>query len=405
MGRKKRFRFVCVFLVLLLLFLSGCTAAGQESGSGSGSQQENGSNDNQKKDEEGNKDPDNEETDNNKEPKGEDPDSEKTDSKTVLYGGGAYSDIILDRSLTEGKFAVYFFRTDANYSSYTGSAKGGDSVLLIAPDGTTMLYDCSTVLNDAYIVYALQQLGIEKLDYFVNSHPHLDHLGGFSLLARYIKIGHVYMPIGEEAYNDVTVEGGFPTLFMETIKEYGIPYSALSEGDTFQFSPDISVKVYNPPADLDLENVDENEWSLALKFVYKNASVLLAGDCGNNEAKLGRATESELVAKYGSELQADVSKMNHHGDGDVSGNTKAGSAVWRNAVNSKIYVGMRSSVTSEKTFLSYMTTGAKAFHSALDGTVLVYTTGDGTYEVQVERERNNDYYGHYDTVDGHMTVR
>ena len=319
---------------------------------------------------------------------------------------GEYSNKVLDRSLTEGKFAVYFLGSDVLYSSYSYTQRGGDCVLLIAPDGTTMLYDCGKPISAAYYVYALQQLGIKKIDYFVNSHPHVDHMGGFSLISRYFDIGHVYLPCAVDAYENPETQGGSATVMMNIIKERKIPYSYLTEGDSFQFSSDINVKVYNPPADLDFDNINANEWSLVLKFVYKNSSVLLGGDCGDNEAKLGRATETELVAKYGSELHADVSKCNHHGDGNVNGNTKAGSKGWISAVNSKIYVAQNNQFTDEKNFFMHTATGASVFHNGLDGTVLVYTAGDGTYEVQVEAERNNAaYFGDAGTVDGHKTVK
>lgn len=316
-----------------------------------------------------------------------------------------YTSVVLDRSLVEGKFAVYFLRSAVAHSSYTGRSDGGDSALFISPDGKTLLYDCNTIMNSSYIAYALQELGIKRIDYFVNSHPHIDHLGGFRTIARYFEIGQVYLPSNEAQYDDILEEGGYTKAFLDTIKENNIPYTFLKAGDTFQFGNDVRVNVYNPPEDLDFDNVDENEWSLLLKFVYKDSSVLIGGDIGNNGTKLGRNTESELLAKYGSELQADVAKMNHHGESKA---TKSGSREWRETVNPKIWVGMRTVFQDDEQFLRYGINGEKTFHSALDGTVLVYTSGNRTYEVQVERERIEDVaavYGTNELVNGHVTVK
>lgn len=333
-------------------------------------------------------------------------DAGKESVENTVYMRAQYADKVLDRSKVEGKFAVYFMGSDVHYTSYSYTQKGGDSVFLIAPDGTTMLYDCHKPISTAYVVYALQQLGVEKIDYYVNSHPHVDHMGGFSLIARYFEIGHMYVPGAKEAYENPETEGGSVATMMKEIKELGIPYSYLVEGDSFKFSSDIDVKVYNPPADMDFKNIDANEWSLLLKFVYKDSSVLLGGDLGNNEPKLGRASESELVAKYGSELQADVSKCNHHGDGNVNGNTMAGSKEWIAAVNSKIYVASNSQFTDEKNYFTHTASGAEVYHTGLDGTVLVYTSGDGIYDVQLEMERNNsEYFGSTGAEDGHVTVK
>lgn len=327
------------------------------------------------------------------------------DEKDTVYMRAQYSDKVLDRSTVEGKFAVYFLGSDAHYTSYSYSQKGGDSVLLIAPDGTTMLYDCHKPISTAYVVYALQQLGIEKIDYYVNSHPHVDHMGGFTLVSRYFDIGHIYFPGAKDAYENPESQGGSVAAMMQEIKEFDIPYSYLVEGDSFKFSSEIDVQVYNPPADMDFDSIDGNEWSLLLKFVYKDSSVLLGGDLGNNGPKLGRASESELVEKYGSELQADVSKCNHHGDGNVNGNTMAGSKEWVKTVNSKIYVASNSQFTDEKNYFTHTASGAEVYHTGLDGTVLVYTSGDGIYDVQLEMERNNpDYFGSTGAKDGHLTV-
>lgn len=387
---------LCILMALILLCLSGCSRDGQSTLTQESSKESLG--ENNTSDKEVNESKDDKTEENNTASAGDEVDT--------FHMRADYSDKVLDRSKVEGKFAVYFLGSDVHYTSYSYSQKGGDSVLLIAPDGTTMLYDCFKPVSAAYTVYALQELGIEKIDYFVNSHPHVDHMGGFPLIARYFEIGHVYLPGAKNAYENPGTEGGACAAMMTEIKEQKIPYSYLVEGDTFQFTSDISVKVYNPPADLDFDNIDGNEWSLVLKFVYKDSSVLLGGDIGNNEAKLGRATETELVAKYGSELQADVSKCNHHGDGNVNGNTKAGSKEWIATVNSKIYVACNSQFTDEKNWLLHTTTGAAVYHTGLDGTVLVYTSGDGTYDVQLEMERNNpEYFGITNAEKGYVKVK
>lgn len=395
MKKSKFVRIISIILILALLLLPGCNKSGNE--------------DLKNKSENGNA--------SREDALGEDTSATgDEDSKNKSEDGNAsregvleeYTSVILDRSLIEGQFAVYFFQSVTNTSSYSGSTQGGDSVLLISPDGKTLLYDCSTIVNSSYIAYALQELGIKKIDYFVNSHPHIDHLGGFQTIVRYFEVGQVYLPSNEAEYDDVVEEGGYTKAFWDTVKKQNIPYAFLKEGDTFQFGTDIDVKVYNPPENLDFDNIDENEWSLLLKFVYKDSSVLLGGDLGNNEVKLGRASESELVAKYGSELQADVAKMNHHGESLVGGLTKAGSRQWREAVAAKIWVGCRARFADEEQYFNYGAKGAKVFHCFMDGTVLVHTSGDGTYEVQVEKERTAEtaeYYGSNDLVNGHVTVK
>lgn len=312
-----------------------------------------------------------------------------------------YSDVMFDASLTEGKLACFFFGSTNAWTTWQSSTHAGDSVLFIAPDGTTMLYDTNTPNNTPYIVYAMKQLGITKIDYFVNSHPHIDHVGGFALVAENFEIGHVYTPAAEDTY--AGKKGNwYNTELGTTVEEKGISHSFLVEGDSFKFGDEVEVKVYNPPADFDYAaGIDSyNECSLVLKLTYGESTYLVGGDIDNNPDNFGRATETYLVNTYGDELQADVSKMNHHGDPVLSSQ----SDLWLETVQSKIYVGQMSSVPDDITFFRHVKTGAEVFHNGVDGTVLVYTSGDGTYDVQVERNRNNNYYGTLETTDGHMRV-
>lgn len=367
MKKKKYLKKFCSLLLVTMFVISGCSAAENENS-------ENGT-------------------------------SKDTEISDVVAESGeegntsGYQKALFDRTKVDGKMACYFIGSSGAYRYYGATSHAGDGVLFIAPDGTTLLYDCNTPNNAPYIVHVLQQLGIEKIDYFVNSHPHIDHMGGFSIIARYFEIGQVYTPPAEKEYNGSTYNPNL-VVIKTKLEEKGIPHSYLIEGDSFKLGNDVNVQVFNPPADFDYDNVDLNECSLLLKFTYGESSYLVGGDLGNYPQKLGRASEDELVAKYGSQLQADVSKINHHADPT----TKSGTEGWLNAVNSKIYVGTMSEVPDDIELFKYILTGAETFHNGLDGTVLVYTDGDGTYDVQVEHERYTDLYGYPDMTEGYMHV-
>lgn len=311
--------------------------------------------------------------------------TENTESTELNY---EYQDVVLDRSITEGKFACYFFRSDYDYVTWYASSHAGDSTLLIAPDGTTMLIDCNTSVNAAHIVDYLQRLGITKIDYFVNSHFHSDHMGGIETILRNIEVGHV---LTNDA--DYYAKQGFALNFMKSVEEAGIPHTVLREGDEFMLG-EAKVRVYGPPADYDFTSTDddvENNSSLVFKITYGDSSFLFCGD-------IFLAMEDILMEKYGEELKADVVKMNHHGY------IYSESKEWVELIDAKITCGMMSSVPSDTVFFRYVLNGAVTMHTALDGTCLVYTDGDGTYDVQVEMERIYDMYGSLEADDGHLRV-
>lgn len=328
-------------------------------------------------------------------------DSELTSEEAFEF---KYTDIILDRKLTEGKLAFYFFRGGDSWNSIRGTMGDGDNFLIIAPDGTTMLIDCNLPNLGAQLVYELQRLGINRIDYFLNTHPHIDHLGGFSVLAKNIEIGHVYTSVIDLTWKQNSLNGKYQKKMYQIMEEKGIPHTILKEGDTFTLGSDVQVKVYNPPAEETHENhdysLDENEFSLLLKFTYKNSSFLVGGDMQNRPPKA--MMEDRVVAKYGSELRADVCKVNHHGSGGEGITVSEG---WLKTVNPKIFVCQKSTISSMEEYMKFWKTGALLLHTALDRTVLIYTDGDGTYDVQVEMDRTSNEYGSIPAENGHIKVK
>jgi len=360
MNRNKYLKIVCLFMMSVVLTLSGCNN-GQEGTSGTQANSQMTS----------------------------ESESQEGSSSSAKYN-------IFDRALVEGKLGVYYLCSGNDLPTWTGtSVQGGDSILFILPDGTTILNDCGHQAEGASIVDKLQKLGIEKLDYLILSHPHGDHIGGFSIINRYIEIGQIYLP-PEEVMARAEATG---VDFMKQIKAQNIPYTYVSEGDVLTFGEGITAKFYNPPIGFGTDtNINLNESSLVWKLTYGKSSYMLTGDIGNNP-DYGYKTEDALVEKYGDELQADVSKVGHHG----SDKTKS-SELWREKVDAKIYVATTPYVRDEVEHFKNVLTGALALTTALDGDILIATSGDGTYEVYVSMDRTTDYYGTTGTVDGHVRV-
>lgn len=309
-----------------------------------------------------------------------------------------YEDAVFDRELIEGKMAVYYLTSGLALTNWNGSVAGGDAILMIFPDGTTALLDCGHQAEGAHVLNRMKQLGIEKLDYFIVSHPHTDHIGGFDIIPHNVEIGHVYMPPIEvmERAENVALD------FMETIEELGIPYTHLFAGDKFEIAEDVVVNVYHPESGFGEDtSINVNESSLLLKFVYKDSSFLFTGDIGNNDVSAGFnfATQDYLFKKYGDELQADVFKVGHHGSADLMT-----SMDFLAAVAPKISVAISTYPRDLVEHNKNIEVGAIALDTGLDGDVLIYTDGDGTYDVGVCKDRNVIEYETIDTKDGFMHI-
>src|SRR5436853_7152241 len=67
----------------------------------------------------------------------------------------------------------------------------GDSILIISPNGKSVLIDAGDAGKGKVILEALKRYKIEKLDYFIATHPHPDHIGGADEVMNAIKVGTV----------------------------------------------------------------------------------------------------------------------------------------------------------------------------------------------------------------------
>lgn len=308
-----------------------------------------------------------------------------------------YEEKVFDRSAVEGKMAVYYMTSGLAISNWFNQTAGGDMMIIIFPDGKTALIDCGHQGEGAHVVNRLEQLGIEKLDYFIVSHPHTDHIGGYSIVLRHVEVGHVYMPPIEVMERADYVGQNF----IRDIEELGIPYTHLVSGDQVDIAKDVVMKVYNPEPGFGADtSINLNESSLLLKFVYKDSSFLMNGDISNNTTKdNGYPTEIKLVEKWGDELQADVSKIGHHGNADAMSTME-----WRDAVKAKIYVTISTFPRDYGEHAKNLATGAQSLNTALDGDLVIYTSGDGTYDIQVSLDRASLEYELLETVDGFMHI-
>src|SRR5438445_7376943 len=67
----------------------------------------------------------------------------------------------------------------------------GDSILIVSPSGKSVLIDAGDAGKGKVVLDALKRYKIEKLDYFIATHPHPDHIGGADEVMNAIKVGTV----------------------------------------------------------------------------------------------------------------------------------------------------------------------------------------------------------------------
>ena len=262
----------------------------------------------------------------------------------------------------------------------TAKDKPGDCMILTSPEDKIMVLDAGHPDASQYVVDALNAMGVTKIDYLVASHPHIDHIGGFPRLIENYEIGALYT-------SALTYESSsYYNAYLASAKANGLEHIILGEGDVLMFGDEVKIEVFNPPHEIAYPdgypaNSTQfvNNQSLTLKLTYGDSTIMLAGD-------LYTGGEKEIVERYGEALDCDVMKANHHG-----ANTSS-SSKWRKAVSPQITFITSDTIEDLSTAKKFTKDGQKMYHTLLDGCIRMQTSGDGTYNVLTEKDRNTTMF-------------
>lgn len=285
---------------------------------------------------------------------------------------------VVEAAKADGKMHYYFMSAEGYMVNPGGnsSTKWGDSCLIVFPDGTTMLIDAGLAGHAPILTLNLQRMGIEKLDYFVLSHPHDDH--GYGA----VKEGGILynFPVGQVYYNGVyNGDWSNPRILEDVCKEKGYPCDVLKRGDKLTIG-EVSIEILGPNPEVIgttiVDNVtDVNNSSLAMRFDYGEHSSLFCGDTYKN-------AERELVAYDRTKLDVDLLKMPHHG-GDTSSD---GPFIY--AVTAELGVATGWDPVDIAVFNRYKGTKTTIIMDTEDGYIHVASGKDGALSYETSRERS-----------------
>ena len=332
---------------------------------------------------------------------------ETVDYSSVVYSGvrgeqPVYAYSVLDESLRnpKGVYTIPFTENAVEVAKVTKTmrvyfmagdrwlnANGvdvayiGDSTLVVFPDGQTMLIDGGRPEYLSILKENLKKLGIEKLDYVMISHWHIDHHGVIStangILAQFPTAKIIWSGVYNANANKNTIHN--------LIKKYGLEEIQVKNGDSFYIG-DVRVDIYNPPDGMAGEELGEtkmNNASIAAKFTYGDFKALFCGDLyvDGEWRVIGNVEEGAL--------DADMIKANHHGR-DTS-NSKE----WAEATTPRVVVS--ASIPFKGPYYQYSKVGGRVFSDYQDEYVRVVTDGYNC-EVTTTKVRENDAFAAYDQM-------
>lgn len=241
----------------------------------------------------------------------------------------------------------------------------GDSTLLIAPLGKTLLVDAGGPIGpgisrfdfgEDVVSPFLWTRGISHLDAVAITHAHSDHIGGINSVLRNFK--------PKELWVGLEPPSPYLNTVLATAQELGIPVVRHWEGDEIPFGG-ANIRVLYPARNAFVGDEPRNNDSMVLRASYGETSVLLEGDAEK---------QVERYVVLMSHPAASLLKVGHHGSANATTEELVDSVHPQFAI---ISVGSQNSFGLPRlgTLARLAKAGTRVYRTDLDGSVTFYLDG------------------------------
>ena len=182
-------------------------------------------------------------------------------------------------------------QTSANVTIKFIDVGQGEAILIALPE-KTVLIDAGPTGSAPKIAQVLQELGRDKIDYLVATHPDEDHIGGMADVISRTQIGTIYAP--NKTNNTATYRK-----FLAAIQNNNLQITLAEAGTIIDQTDGYKLEILWPKKDANFP--DTNDYSIIIKLTVGNKTFLFTGDAPTNAI---------LNSNPG---HIDVLKLSHHG--------------------------------------------------------------------------------------------
>jgi beta-lactamase superfamily II metal-dependent hydrolase len=257
----------------------------------------------------------------------------------------------------------------------------GDSILIIAPGGKSVLIDAGPPGGGRAVLDAMKRYGLDHLDLMIATHAHADHIGGADEVMRRTKVSTVLdsrVPNTTKSYED----------FLAEIQKTGAKYVAASPGQKFDLGGGAQLTVLAPVQPFFTKDQlrsganEPNANSVVTRLDYGDFSMLLTGDA--------EAETEERLLSAGANIKAKVLKVGHHGSRYASSEKFLRQGGFESAIISD-GADNRYGHPSQDALDRFRQLGTKLYRTDLQGEITIISRGSG-YEVRPERAAVGDLW-------------
>ena len=292
----------------------------------------------------------------------------------------------------------------------------GDSILIISPAGKSVLIDAGDAGKGKVVLEALKRYKVDRLDYFIATHPHPDHLGGADEVLKGIKVanmidngvdlstpapavpakpakGKAVAPPPPKKSKTKTVNDFFDE-YRDALKLSGAQYEKAQPGKKYDLGGGAILTVLGPSEPFFNKDQmkgggnDTNANSIVLRLDYGDFSMLFMGDVESQ-------SEERLLNKKDLDLKVKLIKIGHHGSKYATSENFLKSVQPEAAVISD-GAWNRYGHPAQSVLDRLKAANAKVYRTDLQGEVTITTKGKGDagtlYEIKTAKEAKEDIW-------------